>query len=154
MRKSRNVYNREKAEELRLQGYSIKEIAKEIGCAEITCSVNLKNIKPVKYFKEVLNKHVVYEFYDINHNCIYVGQSKNFHRRLIQHKMKSNFYTQIKKIICYVFDSFPDMTFAEAQLIIQKEPKYNKRITGSSASQFKIDYIDKIEYNLNGVKLN
>lgn len=154
MRKSRNTYNREKAEALRLQGYSIKEISIQIDCAEITCFTNLKNIKPLKYFKEVSNKHVVYEFYDINDKCIYVGQSKNFHRRLLQHKLKSTFYMRIKKIICYIFESFPDMTFAEAQLIIQKEPEYNKRITGSNASQFQINYIEKIEYNMNGVKLN
>ena len=51
-------------------------------------------------------------------------------------------------------DSFPDMAFMEAQLIIQKQPKYNDRIVESKASKFIVNYLDKIIYDINGVKLN
>lgn len=153
-RKSRQKFDRNKAEELRKEGYCIKEIAEKLGCAEITCYVNLKKIKPLKYFKEISNLNIVYELYDSNDNCIYIGQSKSFHRRWIQHKNKSDFYKEISKIVCYVLESFPDMAFLEAQLIILKKPKYNTRIVDSSASRFTIEYIDRIEYNINGVKIN
>jgi hypothetical protein len=153
-RKSKTEYNKEIAEELRIQGFAIKEIAKEINCAEITCFINLKNIKPLKYFKETMGYHTVYEFYDLNNDCIYIGQSKNFPNRLRQHRIKSSFYNEIKTITCYLFKSFPDMAFTEAQLIIQKQPKYNKRIAGSQLSDYIINAADKIKYNLNGVRLN
>lgn len=108
----------------------------------------------LKKFKETANKWIVYEFYDSDNNCIYVGQSKVFAKRFIQHNYSSSFSNDIKIIVCYIVDSFPDMAFIEAQLIIQKQPKYNNRIIESKASKFTIDYVDKITYNIYGVKLN
>lgn len=150
----RKKFNKQKAQDLRLLGLTIKDIAQELDCAEITCYVNLKDVKVNKHFKDVSKSLVVYEFYNKNKECIYIGQSKSFHRRIIQHKSKSIWYEEIETIICYVMESFPDMVFMEAQLIIQKQPKYNDRIIESKASKFTIDYLDKITYNIYGVKLN
>jgi len=107
-----------------------------------------------KKFRETADKWIVYEFYDSNDICIYIGQSKVFDRRFVQHNYSSAFSNQIHKVVCYVMDSFPDMAFMEAQLIIQKQPKYNDRIVESKASKFTINYLDKIIYDINGVKLN
>jgi predicted GIY-YIG superfamily endonuclease len=154
MRKQRTEFDREKAEELRRQGFTVKEIAKQINSAEITCFKNLKETQVNKHFKELKDMEIVYEFYNKDGICIYIGQSKSFHRRLIQHKSKSNWYSEISTITCYVMDSFPDMAFMEAQLIIQKQPKYNDRIIKSKESKFIIDYNNKINYNIYGVKIN
>jgi hypothetical protein len=50
-------------------------------------------------------------------------------------------------------DSFPDMAFLEAQKIIEKQPKYNIRISESCLSKFKIKHVCEIEYNIDGQKL-
>lgn len=72
----------------------------------------------------------------------------------IQHNYSSVFSKEIDTIVCYVMESFPDMAFMEAQLIIQKQPKYNDRIIESKASKFTVEYVDKIKYNIHGVKIN
>lgn len=107
-----------------------------------------------KKFKETNNRWIVYEFYDLNNNCIYIGQSKVFDKRFIQHNYTSIFSEEINIIVCYIMESFPDMAFMEAQLIIQKQPKYNDRIIESKASKFTVEYVDKVEYNVHGIKIN
>ena len=112
--------------------------------------IKIKNRK----FEETYNQWVVYEFYDYNDICIYVGQSKVFAKRFIQHNYDKRITDEIKTIVCYIMDSFPDMAFLEAQKIIEKQPKYNTRISESCLSKFDINYVHKIKYNINGQKLN
>jgi len=154
MRKPRNKFNRAEAEKLRKEGYNLHEIAQKLDLATGTCAKNLRNIEVVRYYKEAEDKFVVYECYDISNTCIYVGQSYSLYARLSQHRLKSSFYSEITKIVCYVLDSFPDMAFLEAQMIIQKQPKYNIRIINSKESIFTVHFIERIEFNMNGVRIN
>jgi len=124
-----------------------------VDCKKLTrkskSNIKLNNRK----FEETYDKWVVYEFYDNNNICIYVGQSKVFAKRFIQHNYDKRITDKIKRIVCYIMDSFPDMAFLEAQKIIEKQPKYNTRISESSLSKFEIPYTYKIEYDFNGQKL-
>jgi predicted GIY-YIG superfamily endonuclease len=87
-----------------------------------------------KIFNEVDKLLVVYEIYDNQQNCIYIGQSCNFIKRWFQHKKNKNIAENTNLITISSFLSYPDMVFYEAQQIIQKQPKYNKRIKYSVLS--------------------
>lgn len=120
-----------------------------ISCKKLTRKTSNK-ITRFKMFSKTLGKYIVYEFVDINDKSIYIGQSVNFVKRLIQHKKNSAFYSQISKIRCYIMESIPDMTFLEAQLIILNKPKYNKKLIGEEASKNTIQYTAKLIYNIAG----
>lgn len=107
-----------------------------------------------KKFELTKNKWIVYELYDINRECIYVGQSKVFSKRIIQHAYSSSFYGEIKTIVCYIMESFPDMAFLEAQLIVELQPKYNVRILESTTSRFNVEYVQRLKYTIEGTLLD
>jgi len=123
-----------------------------IECKKLTRKnkVEAKEKPRNRKFEETYNHWIVYEFYDHEDVCLYVGQSKSFAKRFIQHKYIEKITDRIKRITCYVMASFPDMAFLEAQKIIEKQPKYNTRISESCLSKFSITYITKLEYDING----
>lgn len=124
-----------------------------IECRKLTRNNPRGTRQALDVFDQTRGNHVVYQFYDINDECIYVGQSINFIRRLNDHKVSNVFYSQITKIVCNIVESYPDMIFLEAQLIIEIKPKYNKQVIGAIASKSKI-YVTKIvEYDIEGVEL-
>lgn len=124
-----------------------------IECKKLTRNNPRGYRQPLDTFDKVRGKYVVYEFYNVDDQCIYVGQTLNFIQRVHDHKSNSKFYKEITRIICSVTESLPDMTFLEAQYIIQKKPKYNQRIIGAIASRFKIDCLQIIEYDVEGIEL-
>lgn len=148
--KTRNKFDKKAAVQLRLEGKSIKDIAEEINCAEITCYIGLKDIKVNRYFKETKGCKVVYKLLNIQKECIYVGQTTDFLKRWASHRVNSKFFDEVLYVVCYVVETNPDMAFIEAQLIAIDLPKYNKRLVDSSPSKHKIPYLKMLVYNLNG----
>lgn len=124
-----------------------------IECKKLTRNNPRGSRQPLDVFDKTRGMHIVYEFYNIEDECIYIGQTINFMQRLNDHRCNSKFYSEIVRIVCNVAESLPDMTFLEAQYIIQKKPKYNQRIIGSKESRFKIDYLQRVEYDIEGVEL-
>lgn len=124
-----------------------------IPCKQLTRNNPRGTRQFLQVFDATRGSHVVYQFYDINDECIYVGQSVNFIRRLNDHKTKNVFYTQITRIVCNIVESYPDMIFLEAQLIIKLSPKYNKQIIGAKPSNLIVNNIKRFEYDIEGVEL-
>lgn len=124
-----------------------------IECKKLSRKSKTKVKTKNRKFEETYNQWIVYEFYNCNNICIYVGQSKVFAKRFIQHQYDKRITDKIHRIVCYVMASFPDMAFLEAQKIIEKQPKYNTRISESCLSKFEIKYVCQIEYNIDGQKL-
>lgn len=124
-----------------------------IECKKSTRNKPRGTRQPLNVFDKTRGMHIVYEFYNINEECIYIGQSVNFIQRLNDHKCNAVFYKEITRIVCNITESLPDMTFLEAQYIIQKKPKYNQRIIGAIESRFKIDCLQRVEYDIEGVEL-
>jgi hypothetical protein len=153
MRKKPVKFDHQKARTLRDSGLTLEEIGKELNCATITCAKHLANYNP-KSFETTENLPLVYEFLDSKGEVIYIGQSIGISRRMLQHKHKSSFYCEIETIICYCFESFPDMAFYEAQCIINKKPKYNVKIKESVPSKHNIEPVRKLVFNIRGFKIS
>lgn len=116
-------------------------------CKKLTRKKPQTKIRLKKYH-ETINKYIVYEFYNLDNECIYIGQSFTFHRRLISHMYHSKFANEIRTIKCNVFNNYPDMVFYEAQLIIKCKPKYNSLAVNSPASLNSIEPLETIEYTI------
>ena len=140
-------FHRNKSGKLGYSNYCIE-------CKKLTRDKPRSNKRLTGAFDKVRRKYIVYEFYDENNQCLYIGQSLNFINRMCEHKSDSLFYVQIKTIKCNILNSLPDMVFLEAQYIIQKKPLYNKRISGAIQSDHSIEPIDVIEYYIDGSEIN
>lgn len=125
-----------------------------IECKKLSRNKKIDGERKFILFKEIRNMNIVYEFYNVDNECIYIGQSKEFYARFREHKLRSKFYNEVHKIKCHVLNSFPEMVFHEAQLIIIKQPKYNTRIISAQKSMIEIPILFEIEYDVNGLKLN
>lgn len=104
-------------------------------------------------FKEIELKFVVYELLDLKGNCLYIGQSRNFNKRIIQHN-KSGLTNQCNLIRVHVMACYPDCAFLEAQLIAIYKPQFNKKIMGLTESNYSIEPVYTVYYNLNGDRVN
>ena len=78
------------------------------------------------YSKDVFN-NVIYFFYDINDEILYIGRAKNLLNRLESHEhLDKKCYNAIHKVKYIQFDSFDDLDLAEPYYIAKHKPQYNK----------------------------
>lgn len=73
---------------------------------------------------------VVYEFYNENNECLYVGKSRDFYSRLWQHlydKEKKVVEEEISYIKFTYLKNIADQALVEVYKILKNRPKYNKQ---------------------------
>lgn len=68
----------------------------------------------------------VYIAYDANDTIIYVGRSAVWPKRKFLHQKESFWYTEVKRWEVIAQPTFGDSLVAEAVLIRDHQPKYNK----------------------------
>ena len=69
--------------------------------------------------------HVVYFFYGISDELLYVGRTNNFKKRWNQHLQSEKDMPQIHRVCLHLFDTKPETIFYEAQKIAGLQPKWN-----------------------------
>ncbi len=86
----------------------------------------------IRKISDLPNKTGVYQYYDKNKNCIYIGKAKSLKKRVNSYftKTNSNIKTRalirkIKSVDCVVVETEMDALLLENNLIKKYQPKYN-----------------------------
>jgi hypothetical protein len=118
-------YNKDYAEEIKKEYYRWLDVKYDL-------------IKPVT-LRDKLNdcECVCYFFYGEDDKLLYVGKANDFFVRWNEHKKQKDI-SKIKRFEFHAFDSLPDALFYEVQMILALSPKWNKRDTKGTKSNFSI----------------